>query len=304
MDFSIVLAQVGTFFLVMIAGVICGRFGVIDEHTNKRLSKLLIYVTMPLLLISSFQDMAYSPSDMGRLMQVLLISVAVYIATILLGTVLYRRTEPGKRSILRFALVFNNVAYMGFPLLNGLFGHEAVFYASGFILPFNVLIWTYGIMQFSRKGEDRHIKRALLNPGTISILIALPLYLLSVRLPAPVLAAVDMLGDMTGPLGMLVIGVLLSHSRIKDLFAGWEMYIASAMRLLVVPLATYGVLSLLSVDKTMTSIIVIITGMPVAVNSAIFAEMFDGDAHLASRTVIFSTLAAMVTIPLILYITG
>jgi len=301
---SIVFTQVGTFFLVMVAGVLAGRFKVIDEHTNKHLSKLLIYVTMPLLIISSFQDMEFSPSDMGRLGSVLLISMVIYIVTMLIGTLIYRRVEPRKRSILRFALVFNNVGYMGFPLLDGLFGHEAVFYASVFIIPFNIFLWTYGLMQFCGDRENSHLKNAFVNPGMIAISIGIVLYLTSVRLPGPVLSAVDMLGSMTGPLGMLIIGVLLSRSRLRDLFSGWVMYVASILRVLVLPLAVYGVLYLLHIDKLLTTVIVILSAMPVAVNSAVFAELYDGDAHLASRTVVFSTLAAMATIPLLLYITG
>ena len=301
---SVVFVQVGTFFLVMVAGVLAGQFGVVDDHTNKRLSKLLIYVTMPSLIISSFQDMEFSPSDMGRLGQVLLISLVIYIVTMLLGTVLYRRVEPRKRSILRFALVFNNVGYMGFPLLNGLYGPEAVFYASVYIIPFNIFLWTYGLMQFCRDKESSHLKNAFVNPGMIAIFTGGLLYLLSVSLPAPVLSAVDMLGDMTGPLGMLIIGVLLARSRFRDLFSGWVMYVASILRVLVLPLAVYAALYLLHIDKLLTTVIVILSAMPVAVNSAVFAELYDGDAHLASRTVVFSTLAAMATIPLLLFIMG
>lgn len=301
---GIVFTQVGTFFLVMVAGVLVGRFKLIDEHTNKHLSKLLIYVAMPMLLISSFQDMEYSPSDMGRLGQLLLISTAVYIVTILIATVLYRRVEPRKRSILRFALVFNNVGYMGLPLLNGLYGSEAVFYASVFIIPFNIFLWTYGLMQFCRDGGRSHLKNAFVNPGMIAIFVGIALYLTSIRLPAPVLSAVDMLGNMTGPLGMLIIGVLLSRSRLRDLFSGWVMYVASILRVLVLPLAVYAVLQLLHIETLLTTVIVILSAMPVGVNSAVFAELYDGDAHLASRTVVFSTLAAMATIPLLLYIMG
>lgn len=301
---GIVFTQVGTFFLVMVAGVLAGRFRVIDEHTNKHLSKLLIYVNMPLLIVSSFQDMTYSPSDLGRLGSVLLISMVIYIAAMLIGTVIYRRVEPRKRSILRFAFVFNNVGYMGFPLLNGLFGPEAVFYASVYLIPFNILLWTYGLMQFSQDGDGSHIRNAFVNPGMIAISVGIVLYLASIRLPAPVLSAVDMLGSMTGPLGMLIIGVLLSRSRVKNLFSGWVMYVASILRVLILPLAVYAVLHLLHVDKLLTTVIVILSAMPVAVNSAVFAELYDGDAHLASRTVVFSTLAAMATIPLLLYLIG
>mgnify|MGYP000224068122 CR=1 FL=1 len=301
---SIVFTQVGTFFLIMVAGVLAGRFGVIDKHANKHLSKLLIYVTMPLLLISSFQDMEYSPSDIGRLGQVLLISVTIYIVTILLGTVLYRRVEPRKRSILRFSLVFNNVGYIGFPLLDALFGTEAVFYASVYIIPFNIFLWTYGLMQFCGNRSGSYLKKAFVNPGMIAISVGIALYLLSIRLPAPILSAANMMGDMTGPLGMLIIGVLLSRSRVKDLFSGWAMYVASMLRVLVLPLAVLGVLSLFPIQELLKSVIVMLSAMPVAVNSAVFAELYDGDAHLASRTVVFSTLIAMATIPLLLYIIG
>lgn len=301
---GIVFTQVGTFFLIMVAGVLAGRFRMIDEHTNKQLSKLLIYVTMPLMLISSFQEMEYSPANLERLGYVLLISMVIYIATMLIGTLIYRRVEPQKRSILRFALVFNNVGYMGFPLLNGLFGPEAVFYASVYIIPFNIFLWTYGLMQFCRDQDGSHLKNAFVNPGMIAIFIGIILYLTSIRLPVPVLSAVDMLGDMTGPLGMLIIGVLLARSRFRDLFSGWVMYVASILRVLVLPLAVYAALYLLHIDKLLTTVIVILSAMPVAVNSAVFAELYDGDAHLASRTVVFSTLAAMATIPLLLHIMG
>lgn len=299
-----VFTQVGTFFLIMIAGVLAGRFGIVDEHTNKRLSKILIFVTMPMMIISSFQHMEYSASDAGRLLKVLAISMGIYIFAILLGTLIYRGVEPRTRSILRFAIVFNNAGYMGFPLIKALFGPEAVFFASVYIVPFNIFLWTYGIMQFCGKGDRNHLKNAVINPGMIAIFLGVAMYLLPVRLPGPVLSAVDMLGDMTGPLGMLIIGVLLARSRIKELFSGWAMYVGSATRLLLMPLITFGVLYLLGVDDILIPIVVALTAMPVAVNSAVFAEMYDGDALLASRTVVFSTLASMVTIPFVLFLIG
>lgn len=304
MESTIVLTQVVTFLLVMIVGVFLGRSGVIDEHTNNHIARLLNNVAMPLMVVASFQEMEYSAEDAAYLTKALVVSAGILLMSVLLGYVLYRRVEPGKRGILRFSLVFSNAGYMGLPLIQGIYGSEGVFFASVFLIPYNILLWTYGIAQFTDGKDPKQLKKLLLNPGIIGIVCSVVMYLLSIRLPRPVVAAADMMGDMTGPLGMLVIGVLLSRSRLRDLFCGWEMYVSALMRVLVLPLLVYGALSLLGIDGTVTRILAVLTGMPVAVSNAVFAETYERDAHFASRIVAFSTLLSMASMPLILFWIG
>ena len=126
------------------------------------------------------------------------------------------------------------------------------------------------------------------------------LFLLRIQLPRPVFEAAALTGSITSPLSMLIIGALLAEVPLRDIFKGRELYLGSAMRLVVMPLLVYGLLSLLPLPKEVMQICVIITAMPAAVNTAIMAEKYGGDALLASRFISITTIFSILTIPLIL----
>lgn len=298
MNSTVIINQVIVLFLILIVGFIARKLSIVNEEVKKKLSELLLKITSPFLVIASFQ-FEFSRDKLINAAIVLAIGVGVHTFAILLGTVLFNRMPEGSRNVLKFITVFANCGYMGFPVLDSLFGKTGIFYGSIYVAAFNIFTWTYGVMLFSGgKKNQGSIRKALLNPGIISVAIGMVFFLFSIRLPDPIFKALDIVGSMTTPLSMIIIGALLAEADFRNILSGFAMYCGIFVRLILMPLITIGVLKLLGVTGMLLSVPAVLSGMPAAANTAIFAEMFEGDSLFASRCVAISTLLSMITIPL------
>ncbi len=293
--------QVLILFIIMLIGFIAKKRNIINDTVSKKLSELLLKITSPLLVISSFQ-VDFTQEIMQNVLIVLIFSIAAHIVSILLGQILFKRSSTETKKIMKFSAIYSNCGYMGFPLLESIFGKTGVLYGSVYVAAFNVFLWTNGIMIFSnRKKLDRHtIKKALLNPGIVSVIIGILLFTFSLKLPAPAAKAIELVGSMTVPLSMLIIGATIAGCEFKKLLKGWELYYAAAVRLILIPVLAFVVLKLLGLSDMLLKVCVLLVAMPAAATTAIFAELFDGDSIFASRVVVLSTLASILTIPLLM----
>lgn len=296
-----VLNQVLILFLIMLIGFYARKRNIINESVSKKLSELLLKITSPLLVISSFQ-VSFTKEILENVITVFIFAVAAHIAAILLGQILFRRFGESSRQIMKFSAIYSNCAFMGFPLLESLFGKIGILYGSVYSAAFNIFLWTNGVIIFSDKKKlDREtIKKAMLNPGIISVAIGILLFLFSIKLPGPAAKAIELTGSMTVPLSMLIVGATLAGCDFKKLLSGIELYYISALRLLLIPVAAHFILKLAGLSGMLLNVCVLMVAMPVAATTTIFAEMYDADALFASRTVAFTTIISIVTIPLIM----
>jgi predicted permease len=299
MESGVVVNQVIILFFVILAGYYARKRNIISGDMTKKLSDLLLQLTQPLLIISSFR-FEFSQEMLRNAIMVLLLSFAVHFLSMLVGKFLYLRFPEKIRSVLKYITVFSNCGFMGFPVLESVFGSIGVFYGALYIIPFNILTLSYGAMVFTGKSDRETIKKILLHPVIISVGIGMLLFLFQIPLPDPVSKAVAMVGSMTSPLSMLIVGALLAATPIKEMFRGRELYYGSLVRLIILPLLIYAALWLLRLPEDVFRVCVILTAMPAAANTAIMAEMYDGDAGLASRIIGVSTILSIFTIPLIL----
>ncbi len=298
-----VFNQVIILFIIMLIGFIAKKQGIFNSSVNKKLSELLLKVTSPLLVISSFQ-VEFTQDILKNVLIVFTFAMSAHIVSILLGQILFRRCDTESCKIMKFSAVYSNCGYMGFPLLASLFGNIGVLFGSVYVAAFNIFLWTNGVMIFNdSKKPDRHtIKKVLLNPGIISVVIGILLFVFSLKLPAPVASAVEMVGSMTSPLSMLIVGATIADCELKKLFKGWNIYYISAVRLILIPLLAFAILRLAGLQDMLLKVCVLVVAMPVATTTAIFAELYDSDAIFASRTVVLSTLLSIITIPLLMLI--
>ncbi|NLI59837.1 MAG: hypothetical protein GX375_00200 [Clostridiales bacterium] len=155
-------------------------------------------------------------------------------------------------------------------------------------------------MLFSRNKEQTSIAKAVINPGTVSVVIGMVVFLFPIELPNPVSQVLDMVGSMTAPLSMLIVGALLGSIDLKSIFIGFDAYYGSLLRLILMPMIAILALSPLGIERELLGVCVVVTAMPAAANTAIFAEKFDGDSILGSRSVGLSTILSIITIPLIM----
>ncbi len=300
--FSSVANQILVLFFIMAAGYAAGKAGLLEQPAIKGISLLIMNVTLPAMIIHSMQ-FPFSMELLQDSLKMLMISVAAYVGIIAFSYGyfhIWKETGP-RKDVLQFSLIFSNVAYMGYPVIQVVYGEIGVFYTALYNIPFNVVLLTLGMIIMSRStgGSGRvDVVKALKNPGLAAVVIGFLLFSFSIRLPGALSQALETTGAATTPLAMIVIGVLLAGVSFSSVFGDARLYVLTATRLVFLPLVAFVLLKLAGVEGIMLGIPVMTIGMPVAVNTGAFASLYDSDSGLASRIVFLSTLCSMLTIPL------
>ncbi|SHE79289.1 AEC family transporter [Caloramator proteoclasticus] len=294
-----IVTQVIVLFLIMVVGYISRKRGFINLQVNKSLSELLLNVTLPFMIIASF-NFKFSKDMLNLGIKLFLISTVIHTVLLLLGSIIYKRFNEDEYKVLWFITVFSNCGFMGYPVVESIYGKIGLFYAALFNIPFNILMWTAGVFIFSGRGDKQNLRKAILNPGILSVFIGLIIFLFSVELPTPIIKTLEMVGSMTTPLSMIIIGSTLADAKIKSIFEGYSVYFGSFIRLISIPLIVYFILNLFGLKDFYLNIPVIITAMPAAANTVIMAEKYGGNAEYASKVVFLTTILSVVTIPAVL----
>jgi predicted permease len=298
MEISVVVNQVIILFLIILVGIYARKQNIITVDMTSKLSNLLLQVIQPMLLLSSF-DFELSREILRNAVLVFVMSFLIHLFSMLIGKFLYFRHPKRTRNVLKFITAFSNCGFMGFPVLYSIFGSKGVFYCALYLIPFNILAFSFGVMLFTGKSDKDTLKKIITHPINVSVVLGMILFVLQIQLPLPISEAVAMIGSMASPLSMLIVGSLLAEVPLRGMLKGREVYIGSMIRLIVMPLIVYGLLRLLPLPKEVFQVCVILVAMPAAANTAILAEKFGGDAMLSSRLIGITTVFSIFTIPLI-----
>ena len=301
MDFTSILMQMVELFLVIIVGYAANKLHVMDGDFNKRLTNLVLTITTPCLVLSSVlsSEQTFSLGQIGSSMGIAVLGYVLSVAIALLVTWLMR-TPREKVGVMRFMFIFGNVGFIGFPVIKTIFGSDAVFYAAIFNMPFNLLVYTVGAMMVAGKGDGMKLTwKDLCSPCVISSVLALVIALAQIRLPALVGDTVNLIGQVTTPAALLIIGSNLANLPLKGIFGGPRIWIMSAVRLLGTPMLLWLLLRGWVADPIILGVAVVIQGMPVATNCTMLALQYNGDAASAGQGTFVSTLLSIVTIPIL-----
>ncbi|MBN2558367.1 MAG: AEC family transporter [Clostridia bacterium] len=299
MSASLVFFEVLILFIIMGAGFIAAKTKIIDGDTKKHIASFVINITLPAVILASSQ-MEFTAEKITNSIWLLCMAAVMFLLSIGIASFAYKKSGEDKETVLKFATVFSNSAYMGFPVLQALLGSEGVFYGAVFLIPFNVFVWTYGVVIFKRHNSIRRILMDILSPSMIAMLAAFMMLGIGIKIPYPLDRALDVIGGLTTPLSMIVIGATLAAVNFRILFNDKWIYIATAIRLLVLPAIAYALFFWMAVPDMALRILVLLVGMPCAAATTIFAQQFGGNAKLASGVVSFSTLLSIATIPLLI----
>ncbi|WP_105615008.1 AEC family transporter [Vallitalea okinawensis] len=309
MDFILVINQIIILFLLLILGYVIHRLKIIDANFIKKLSGFLLKVTLPALIISSMQLRDFNSELLEETLLLTGISIVTYLIAIVLAMIIPRLLpiKQNELGLYQFILVFANVGFIGYPLVEAVLGKEAIFYAAIFNLPFNFLVYTLGYYYMTKNNEhvEKFNLKKCFNPGVIAVFIGFALFVLPIKLPYAINEAISIVGGLTTPLSMIIVGGLLIDIKLKDLFKDYMIYFVSFYRMIVFPLLIFGLMRLFfgdSLNIYLMGVPIIVSALPVAVNAAILAERYDQHPDLASKSIFISTLLSMITIPLIAYI--
>lgn len=298
-NFLTVAEQVVVLFILIGIGVICGKTGILKSSAVKCCSDLVLIVVTPCIIIQSFQR-PYDPAMLKGLGLACLIALLIHVATILLAHVLLHDPVARRERVLRVGAVLSNAGFMSLPLQEALLGNEGVFYGAAYVAVFNLVLWSYGLVEMSGSRKNLSPRKLILNPGVLSIAIGLVLFLGSVSLPPVLSSPMGHLAALNTPLPMLIIGFYLGQTYLRIALKDVRGYAAIGLRLLVVPLAALGVLYVCGVRSTLLVSMVIAASAPVAASTTMFATKYDCDTGLSVNLVSLSTLFSLVTMPLII----
>lgn len=296
-DISLVTGSVLTLFLVMGVGYALAKLGILAQSTLPQLSKILLYVVTPAIMVDSFQVERTQELDQ-QLLEAVGVLVGTYLLYMVLGQLCFRRRPPEERGVMRFSAIYGNIGFMGLPLIEAVLGNEAMMITVIAMGVFNVASWTHGIACIGGK-ENSSLRKALLNPGVLGFAVAFILYLARVELPWPVGNAAKDLADLNTPLAMIVVGAQMASADLKETFRDVRLYLVSAIKLLVMPAITILMLLPLHLNGMIFTTLVILSGCPTGGSSSLFCQMLGLDSSLAAKQVTFSTLLCIVTLPLV-----
>ncbi|MDP3058293.1 MAG: AEC family transporter, partial [bacterium] len=269
------------------------------------ISSLLLKLTLPAMIIDSMQK-PFTTELLKQSGTILFTSTLVYGVSYVFSGLMIRalKTPVEERGIFRFALMFSNVGFMGYPVVAAVLGQDAIFFTAIYNLPFHLLLFTLGVLLLTRNSKEKVRARwsMLVNPAVISVFIGFFLFISSWKLPSVVAISLHQIGGLTSPLSMLLIGSMLASSKISEIFGNWRLYSISIIRLVMIPTLVWAGLKLFGSSALMLGVPVVIAAMPIAANAAILAEEYDANSKLASQAVFISTLLSIVTIPLMVYL--
>lgn len=299
MDNFTLLNQVLIIFLIMLTGVYARKRNIIDDKLNKGLTSVLLNLTLPLNIIASF-NVEFSKDLLFNIMTIFLFGALMHPISFFIGKLLFRNEKKEEKNILIFSAIFSNCGFMAFPILDSLYGKTGVLYGSIFLAPFNIYLWTLGVRLFSEDAKTFKI-RNIINPGIVAVILGLIIFIFYIKLPFPVQRCFEIVGSMTTPLSMMITGVIIAELKISEIFSSMSIYKISFVRLVLIPILFAAILKLIGVAEVVYGICILISAMPVAAMSTVFAERFSGNSAFASKSVFITTIISLITIPLIAF---
>ncbi len=301
----VIFEQLLLLFAIIFIGFLTKKLNVIDQVGQENISNLIIYISLPALIITSM-DYEFSLERLSLIKDTFLIALIIYLFMVLisyLGIKFFKFKQSVDKNIYQFMIIFANTAFMGYPVIEVVFGEQGVFLAAIYNLVLNIMLWTIGIFMIDSKNETEKFSlnyKKLFNPGIVSVILGLLLFVFPVELPLLVSNMLDLLGGLTTPLALLVIGASLVGVNIVSVFTNLKLWGIVFLRQIIFPLLVLVILTQFEINYLVVGVNVILTGMPIAAITAIFAQKYKKNFVLASEGVFLSTLLSFLTIPLLI----
>lgn len=307
--YILVIKQLVVMALIVLSGYIFAKIFKVQENEQKFISKMLLYFINPFLVFSSF-NMEFSPEKLKYLLFTIIVSLFIHFVVIFISVIFIRSKkdeEQNYKIIDRLAVTFTNCGFVGIPLIRGVFGDEGVFYLMGYLIVFNVLLWTYGYYQMCGK---TNIKKIITNPNIIAVALGLIVYICPFTLPEFISRPVNYIGDMNTPLAMILVGILFADFKLSRKYllrllkvCSIRLILVSICNLLLIIIVYYTSIHFNlfkdeAVLKLMLFVVYICSMCPCATSVPSLSCIFNKDAQYASLIVCLTSLLCIVSIPL------
>lgn len=300
----ILLQQMMILFTYMLLGFLSGKKGGLNKENTKTFSWFILNIANTAMLISASLE-AERGIGTEKLLEAAGLSIVMFCVLLALAEIVPRifRVPEQETGLYKVMTVFNNIGFMGFPIVAAVYGQEALLYAAIFTMPFNVLFYTYGMSAASgRKKESKSIVetiKSIANVGVAASILAIVLYLWNPYVPGWIRTALSGMGNVTPPLSMFIAGVSLATISFRSLFTDKRFLAFAATKLLVFPTVGMMIIKQFMDNGLLINVCLIMLATPVASMTVVLAQKYDRNVELATKAVALTTLLSVLTIPLI-----
>ncbi len=257
---------------------------------------MLLYIIMPVAIFRS-----YVADFSWEIFEGLTVSFVAAVLSLLLSICVSRLFFSSDQAVERFGAAFSNAGFIGIPLVQMTLGGENVIYISSFVALLNILQWTYGVLAMTGDRQYISFKKIRTNPIVISFLAGIAVFLMPVAFPETIHGVIGTVSSMNGPLAMIVLGIYLGQIPLAELFTERIVYKCVVIRLILIPALTILLMMALPAEHLMIKLaVLIVASAPVGSNVAIFAQLFDQDYSRSVKEVCLSTLACIITMPMLI----
>lgn len=304
-DLSAAITQMAVLLVVTAVGFAATKLKYLDESVRGKLSLLINNITLPCMIAASAGALDASALGgqialslgLGALSFFIMLAAGFFLAFVL-------RAPQAKRMVYVFMSVCSNLGFLGIPVIAALYGNETVLFSSMFIMGQSIFFYSIGLAMLadsegSRKDRLKSILHSIANPSMFASVIALLLVFANVQLPAFAEDSLNILGNLTAPLAMMMVGVIIANARISEVVSEWRIYPFILLRHLALPLGVHFALAPFVADSTILGLVTIMLAMPTGSLAPMFAGMYGHDAKLTAKGTILSTLASFALIPII-----
>ena len=295
-DFTNLLNLQCMLFLFMALGAVVTKLGILTREGRKSLTDLVINVVLPCnIIISFYVEMSFEVLlSTGK---IFVLAFAIQLLQLGLSKVLYNHVKGKRKKVMEYGTICSNAGYLGNPVVEGIYGSEGLLYASVYLIPARLFLWSAGLMCFTQADKKTVMKNLAKHPCIIAVELGFLLMLSQWKLPVLLEKSLRSVGGCTTVMSMLTIGAVMADSDIRTVFS-WDNGYYCFVRLILVPALVLAGGMLLRVDALILGISVVLAGMPAGATTTLLAAKYDGDADFASKCTILSTLFSMVTIPI------
>lgn len=292
--------QVLILYLIAGIGFVADKTGVFRRQDSKKVIDLLFNIILPIAIIHTFMKMEYTPQRVKGLFVAFLCAAGTHLFGIAVSQFAFRKGKSLlERGIYKYATVLSNAAFLALPLAKSVIGEEGVFYCAVYVGVFNIIAFTYGIYEISGHQAKLDLKKLIINPGSISVIIGVPLFLLQLNIPYFVSYPMELVGGINSPLAMIVFGTFLANADFKHIFIKKELYFTSFLRLVFIPLCMLGIFKLCGVKGDLLVAMIISSAAPTATNTAMYAAKYENDTALGSELAAQSSVISIITMPIV-----
>jgi predicted permease len=296
-DMNNLLTLQTTIFCLMLAGYVLTKTNILNADSRKHLANLLVNFVLPCNILVSFM-MEFSRKILTDCLAIFLVSLCIQVIVVFSCKYFYPKATAKQMPVLQYGTMVSNAGYMGNPIAQGLYGDLGLLYASVYLIPLRIVMWSVGVTCFTGSSGKGVFKKAMLHPCIVAVFFGMFLMITGFRFPTGIDQTIRYAGNANTALSMIIIGNILAEvkpSEILDKRAFWF----CGVRLLILPLLVLVGCQLLQIDEMVKQVSVVLAGMPAAATTAILASTYDGDAHFAAKIIFLSTLLSMLSVPLL-----